>query len=430
MQAKKDCSPIIADNYMQKTEIEKPKAPFYYVKKRLFSNFTAMAGLVVILIACLFSLLGYLIMPDDTPNANDGAVQIAKKPPMFRAKLLKKRKHADIEIVSLWERMLFGQESLYLIVPITEYRIEGFRVYYKPLGRVREESEHLVNLIKPVYIGDHHLMDEPDPEGNFKVESEKVTYFDVHEKVHTVSRAELLKEFEANNIEERTYVLGTDKMGRDMLSRLLFGFRISLAIGLLSVVISFFLGITLGAMAGFFGGWIDSLIMWFMTVIWSIPSIMLVIAISLALGNRGISVVFVAVGLTTWVEIARLIRGQIKELKEKQFVEAARALGVKNYGIVVRHIFPNIIGTIIVTISANFASAILIEAGLSFLGLGVQPPMPSWGMMVNEGFEVLGSKDSTHMILWPSIFISVMVLAFNLLGNGLRDAYDPKTLLK
>lgn len=167
-----------------------------------------------------------------------------------------------------------------------------------------------------------------------------------------------------------------------------------------------------------------------MTVVWSIPGIMLVIAISIALQSKGVWVAFLAVGLTTWVEIARVVRGQIMGIKEKTYVEAARALGFSNFRIIFKHILPNLVGPIIVIATSNFASAILMEAGLSFLGLGVQPPMPSWGMMVNEGFHAIGTQNSWHLIVFPSLVISLLVFAFNMFGNGLRDAYDPQQALK
>ena len=170
-------------------------------------------------------------------------------------------------------------------------------------------------------------------------------------------------------------------------------------------------------------------VMWFMSVIWSIPGIILVIAISMALQSRGVWVAFVAVGLTMWVDVARVMRGQIMTIKEKLYVEAARAFGIKNFRIVFVHILPNIAGPLIVIATANFAAAILLEAGLSFLGLGVQPPTPSWGVMIYEGFQAIGTKNSLHLILFPGLAICILVLAFNLLGNGLRDAYDPKTRL-
>ena len=150
----------------------------------------------------------------------------------------------------------------------------------------------------------------------------------------------------------------------------------------------------------------------------------------MALQSRGVWVAFVAVGLTMWVDVARVMRGQIMAIKEKLFVEAARAFGIHNFRIVFVHILPNIAGPLIVIATANFAAAILLEAGLSFLGLGVQPPTPSWGVMIYEGFQAIGTKNSLHLILFPGLAICILVLSFNLLGNGLRDAYDPKTLLE
>ncbi len=167
--------------------------------------------------------------------------------------------------------------------------------------------------------------------------------------------------------------------------------------------------------------------MWLMTVVWSIPSIMLVIAISLALQSKGIWVAFVAVGLTMWVEAARVVRGQIMSIKEKLFVEAAKALGIGSLRTIFFHILPNVVGPIIVIATANFATAILVEAGLSFLGLGVKPPMPSWGKMVFEGYNSNWESDGGYLVFMPSIFICLLVFAFNLFGNGLRDAYDPQS---
>jgi peptide/nickel transport system permease protein len=177
-------------------------------------------------------------------------------------------------------------------------------------------------------------------------------------------------------------------------------------------------------MAGFFRGWVDNTIMWLINVIWSIPTLLLVIAITLAIG-KGFWQVFVAVGLTMWVEVARMVRGQIFSIREMEFVEAGRALGFKNYRIITRHILPNIMGPVIVISAANFASAILLEAGLSFLGLGAQPPMPSWGVMMKENYGYI-IVNAAYMAILPGIAIMIMVLAFNLVGNGLRDAFDTK----
>ena len=194
--------------------------------------------------------------------------------------------------------------------------------------------------------------------------------------------------------------------------------------GFISVFISLLIGITLGSIAGFFRGRIDDFIMWLINVVWSIPTLLLVIAITFALG-KGFWQVFIAVGLTMWVEVARVVRGQIISIREKEFVEAARAMGYSNYRIIRKHILPNVMAPVIVISAANFAAAILIEAGLSFLGIGVQPPMPSWGGMIKEHYAYL-VLDSYYLALLPGIAIILMVLAFMVMGNGLREALDVK----
>jgi peptide/nickel transport system permease protein len=398
------------------------KPPGYYIRKRLKRNKPALFGLIAILLAILVSLLGYLIMPDQTPDTNDGAVQIQKQAPGFTATFLKIRKNRMVEQNSFFEKAIHGQESEYMIVPIVNYEIEHLYVRAEIFGKKNYYKEYnILDAVKAIKGSDFHI--------TYDIAGETIlTYENMDGTKASITQKELIKEFESKNIEQRTYWLGTDRMGRDMLSRLLFGTRISLSIGFISVLISMFLGMSLGSIAGFFGGKLDMFILWFMSVIWSIPGIILVISISMALQSRGVWVAFVAVGLTMWVEVARVMRGQIMSVKEKLFVEAARAFGIKNFRIVFVHILPNIAGSLIVIATANFAGAILLEAGLSFLGLGVQPPTPSWGVMIYEGFQAIGTKNSLHLILFPGLAICILVLSFNLLGNGLRDAYDPKTI--
>jgi ABC-type dipeptide/oligopeptide/nickel transport system permease subunit len=409
---------------------DKHHSPNYYIRKRLIRNKPALFGLTVIVLAAFVALSGYLIMPDQTPDANDGAVQVQKKLPGFSVVMLRHRKNMDIEKRGFFEKMLVGQESVFLIEPINSYRIEEWDLIIKPFGEtgMEEKAYPLINVVKPLYTG---TVEGEGFNGHpYQIENEIATYIDIHGEKHKITRAELIREFEKHNVQRRVFILGTDKSGRDIYSRILFGARISLSIGFVAVLISMVLGLTLGALAGFFGGRIDTLIMWFMSVAWSIPSIMLVIAISIALQSRGVWVAFVAVGLTMWVEVARVVRGQIMAIKQKLFIEAARAFGMSNYRIVFHHIMPNILGPLVVIGSSNFAAAILLEAGLSFLGLSVQPPTPSWGIMIFEGYNSIGSENSWHLVVFPGLVICLMILSFNLLGNGLRDAFDPQTASK
>ena len=183
-------------------------------------------------------------------------------------------------------------------------------------------------------------------------------------------------------------------------------------------------GITMGALAGFYGGWVDRLISWLLSVVWSLPALLLIIAISFALG-KGFWQIFVAVGLTMWVEVARMVRGQLFSIRESEFVEAGKALGFSNFRIITRHILPNIGGPVLVVASSNFASAILLEAGLSFLGYGAQPPFPTWGSMIRENYGYI-IIDAAFLAIIPGVAIMLLVYGFNLVSIGLSDSYDVK----
>jgi peptide/nickel transport system permease protein len=335
------------------------RTPGYYVRQRLWANRPAVAGLVFIGLCALVALLGYWVLPDPSPNANNGLVQLQKQPPGF--------------VATIWQ------------VPDPNAAPPGNALQVWLHGR-------------PPQVKDEMAARQPAAPATGKA----IT---------------------------RHYWLGTDKAGRDELSRLLLGPRISLGIGLVAVLISLVIGVAVGAVAGYFGGWVDSVLLGLMTVVWSIPGIMLVIGISLALDSKGVWVSFVAVGLTMWVDVARVVRGQVLSLRSATFIEAGRVLGLPTSRLIFVHLLPNLRGPLIVLATSNFAAAILLEAGLSFLGLGVQPPAPSWGLMVKEGYDLLGTQAGLWLTLLPGLAISILVLSFNVLGNGLRDAFDPKTQL-
>jgi oligopeptide transport system permease protein len=359
-------------------------------------NKFALGGFLFILTLVIIGILGYLITPDPTPMANTMHLQLSNKKPGRSFKFLI-ISNTQVKQVNLFEKMLYGQEASIKSIPINNYKING------------------TDVAVEAYIGD----DENGEIQHYKLK-ELCEHCDIKQNPENLN-----KQFAANNIYQQRFLLGTDLYGRDLLSRLILGIRVSLSVGLMAVIISLIIGISLGALAGYFGGKVDASISWFMNVIWSLPSLLLVIAISFALG-KGFWQIFIAVGLSTWVDVARLVRGQVMALKEVEFIEASRALGFTTSRIIVKHILPNIAGPILVVASANFASAILLETGLSFLGFGAQPPMPSWGTMIKEHYGYI-IMDAAYLAVFPGLAIMLTVYAFNVLAIGLRDAFDVKS---
>ncbi|QTE35550.1 ABC transporter permease [Mucilaginibacter gossypii] len=381
-------------------------------------NKIALGGLAFILLTLLVAILGYLIMPDDTPLANNMIIQLSIKKPGSTYMMLKLRKAEAVDTVNLFSRMLYGQPSFYKEVPVTGYHFVKDSIYVNGYIGDEDKPEKKAYNIFEVMTGQKPVYKNGKVIFNYNGQTIALPAIPaVYQKFEARLREE--------NIGAKAFLLGTDGYGRDMLSRLLLGTRISLAVGLMSVIISMLLGVTVGAVAGYFGGWVDSSLSWLMNILWALPALLLVIAISFALG-KGLWQIFIAVGLSMWVEVARLVRGQVMGLKQVEYIEAARALGFSNKRIIAKHILPNITGPILVLASSNFASAILLEAGLSFLGFGAQPPMPTWGGMIKEHYGYI-VMDSAFLAIIPGMAIMLLVYAFNLVTVGLRDAFDIKS---
>ncbi len=384
--------------------------------KNFRRSLPGMAALYIIGFSLLVALLGYFLTPDPSPFSNNQTLEIGMQKPGFKVKMLRVRRNEPAWETSFLHTMLFGRKSNFRELPVNSYSFSGDKVrvrLFDPEGQGEEETFSLADVLYP-------LADEPRIEDG-RIE---VPLFDGTTIV--TDEQSMRSEVEEKHFVTRHYWLGTDQFGRDLLSRLIIGSRISLSVGAISVFISLLVGLLLGSLAGFYGGRVDDLITWFINVVWSIPTLLLVIAITFALG-KGFWQIFVAVGLTMWVEVARVVRGQIISLREKEFVEAGFALGYSDLRIIFRHILPNTMSPLIVISAANFGAAILIEAGLSFLGIGVQPPLPSCGGMIKEYYSFV-ILDSAYLAITPGVAIVILVLAFMTLGNTLRDALDVKVM--
>ena len=225
------------------------------------------------------------------------------------------------------------------------------------------------------------------------------------------------------------HLLGTDQLGRDLLSRLLDGARISVSVAIVVQLVILLIGVPIGAIAGWFSGRLDNFLMRFTDIIYAFPDLLFIRSVvfrETAFGRTfdGLLMIFLAIGLTSWVTVARLVRGQLLSLKETEFVEAARAIGVQDRKIITKHLLPNGVGPIIVAVTLGIPGAILAEATLSYIGIGVQPPRASWGSLISDGYKYIRSEP--HLVLFPAIAIATALASFTFLGDGLRDALDPK----
>lgn len=319
----------------------------------------------------LLSIFAYFIIPDKSIDANTHIPEIALKPPGYKVDLIS----VVIEKNSAANAYFSGSNEIKTLYPI---------------NKITKQSQGIIEYI----------------DNNNQQKTLRISDSDKYSVVKYYA------------------FFGTDKYGRDLFSRVVLGLRISFIVGFISVFISLFIGLLFGLSAGYFGGWIDKLIMFLINTLWSIPTILLVFAIVIGFG-RSVTVIFISIGLTMWIDVARLVRGLTFQVREKTYITAAYSLGISNISILIKHVLPNIVGPVIVLLASNFAIAILIEAGLSYLGFGVQPPTPSLGNLLSENYGYVISGNYSIALI-PALTIMLLVLSFNLIGNTLSNIFDSK----
>ena len=358
---------------------------FNKVGFKYFNNIPYYFSLFFILICFFVSIFSFFIIPDKTINANTMSLSIQSMKPGF---------NVDVLTVPNFENKSLKSYFFGLNKPVQQYPINDYWF-----------SNDSINFTLYNKFGE-----------NFEIKSLPLSKFNKNDQNNVQNNVRLNQSQISNNyIINKTFLFGTDIYGRDLFSRVLLGTRVSLSIGIMAVFISTFIGLFFGSLGGYCGGLTDKIVVYIINVFWSIPTLLLVIAISLSLG-KGFWQVYVAIGFSVWVDVARLVRGKVISEKNKDYISASKILGFNNFRIIISHILPNIIGPILIISATNFASSILLESGLSFLGIGTQPPLPSWGYMIKENYQyiILGNA---YLALTPAVCLVLLVSSFMFISN-------------
>lgn len=389
-------------------------------------NTPALIGLFLFCLFCLLALFAPLLSPDQSIHASrqvSEAIRVAPGTQGYFLLMNKKGKEEQSFLKTLFTGEELNQKWLKL-------KNESSFHFKQDTIEVELAEGEIRNILLPL------ILFHPDANEKFNqkcIQFYSKPYLLIGErciwteqgKAKTMALSEMKTELESNNLIAFTWWMGSDAFGRDVYSRMLKGSRISIGVGLAALLISLLVGIPLGIIAGYFGGITDKLIQGLISIIWSLPSLLLAMVLSFVLG-KGFWQVFLAVGFTLWVDVARMVRGSVLGLKESLFIEAAKTLGYSTPRILWVHILPNLTGPVILVSASCFATAILIESGLSFLGIGIQAPMPSWGNLLQEGYTQIVLSGGQWLAIYPSLAIVCLVVSLNLIGYGLRDALDPK----
>lgn len=364
------------------------------ITTKIKRNTTAVVCLSLLTLMSLMAIFAYVIIPDGSLNANRQIPRIALLSPGSTQAFLLKPKGYNVASSSIVNHFISGRRD---------------RVDYIPYDSIVYTDQHVITG----YAGGLQYHDYDDIISDQTItETMPLTDRTAHITTHALT--------------SKYFLMGTDKYGRDVWSRLILGLRASLIVGFLAVLVSLTIGIAIGSLGGYYGGWVDKLVMLIINTSWSIPTLLMAFAIIIALG-KGFTVIILAVGLTMWVDVARIVRGQVMQTKNELYVTAAKVMGLNDVRTILRHILPNITGPILVMAAANFATAILVEAGLSFLGVGIQPPTPSLGNMLQESYAY-ATGGFVYLAVFPILMIMTLVLTFNLLGTALRDVYDIRSV--